>query len=90
MSRTCQRRGTPGSIQPPNSRNASLSAYRKDNDIAQHKKDISRHRHKWERASTPPGYWNIGFPSTQEASDINEKAKEMHRQKLAMVEQEAK
>ena len=61
-----------------------------NNDIAQHKKDISRHRHHWERSKTPPGYWNIGFPSTQEALDINEQAKEMHREKLAMVEHEAK
>jgi len=90
MSQPYQHRSTPGSMQPPGSRNTSFSAHRKVNDIAQHKKDISRHRHNWERASTPPGYWNIGFPSTQEASDINEKAKEMHRQKLAMVEQEAK
>jgi hypothetical protein len=80
-------------IQPSGLGDASLSSKstdRRDNDIAQHKKDISRHRHNWERASTPPGYWNIGFPSTQEASDINEQAKEMHRQKFFIVEQEAK
>jgi hypothetical protein len=80
-------------IQPSGFGDASFSSKstdRRDNDIAQHKKDISRHRHNWERASTPPGYWNIGFPSTQEASDINEQAKEMHRQKFLIVEQEAK
>jgi len=79
-------------MQPPNFEAASFasgSARQRDNEIMQHKKDISRHRHNWERASTPPGYWNIGFPSTQEALDINKKAKEMHRQKLVMVEQEA-
>lgn len=59
-------------------------------NIELHKKEISRHRHNWERATTPPGYWNIGFPSTQEATDINEKAKEMHQQKLEMVDREAK
>jgi hypothetical protein len=57
--------------------------------ITSHKQAISRHRHHWVRASTPPGYWNIGFPNTQEAADINEKAKEMHRQKKDHVEAEA-
>jgi DNA repair protein endonuclease SAE2/CtIP C-terminus len=89
--RLCQRRGVKGMVQLCSSDPLLASGpNRRDNDIAQHKRDISRHRHNWERANTPPGYWNIGFPSTQEAFDINEKAKEMHRQKLLMVEQEAK
>ncbi|KAJ6625867.1 DNA repair protein endonuclease SAE2/CtIP C-terminus-domain-containing protein [Mycena sp. CBHHK59/15] len=58
-------------------------------DITSHKQAISRHRHHWARASTPPGYWNIGFPSTQEAADINEKAKELHQQKKKNVQEEA-
>jgi len=28
-----------------------------------------------------PGYWNIGFPDTQEVGDINERAEVMHRKK---------
>jgi hypothetical protein len=40
------------------------------------------------RAQTPPGYWNIGFPDTQEAREINEKAEEMHRRKLKEVKRE--
>jgi hypothetical protein len=56
--------------------------------IAEHKQAISRHRHQWARASTPPGYWNIGFPNTQEAADINERAKEMHKAKRDSVESE--
>lgn len=54
--------------------------------IEDHKKSISRHRHQWARGNTPPGYWNIGFPSTQEAAEINEKAKEMHRKKQEEIE----
>jgi hypothetical protein len=80
-------------MQPRDSEDAPFASGvtdRRDNDIAQHKKDISRHRHHWERASTPPGYWNIGFPNTQETSDINEQARAMHQQKLAMVKQDAK
>ncbi|KAF7983154.1 hypothetical protein HWV62_24145 [Athelia sp. TMB] len=62
---------------------------RREEEIDHHKRKISRHRYNWERASTPPGYWDIGFPTTQEASVINEKAKEIHIQKMEMVEKEA-
>ncbi|KIY44632.1 hypothetical protein FISHEDRAFT_50942 [Fistulina hepatica ATCC 64428] len=55
----------------------------------QHKQAISRHRHHWARAETPPGYWDIGFPDTQETKMINEKAKEMHERKWANIEAEA-
>ncbi|KAH7889889.1 DNA repair protein endonuclease SAE2/CtIP C-terminus-domain-containing protein [Phlebopus sp. FC_14] len=58
--------------------------------IDQHKKQISRHRYHWDRAKTPPGYWDIGFPDTQEASEINRRAAEMHRRKLIEVEAEAR
>ncbi|GAC94007.1 hypothetical protein PHSY_001576 [Pseudozyma hubeiensis SY62] len=36
----------------------------------------SRHRSTFRRASTPDGYWNIGFPDTQEAEEINRAARE--------------
>lgn len=36
----------------------------------------SRHRTTFKRAVTPEGYWNIGFPTTQEAEEINQLAKE--------------
>ncbi|PFH49725.1 hypothetical protein AMATHDRAFT_4659 [Amanita thiersii Skay4041] len=55
-------------------------------EIEQHKKAISRHRHHWARGRTPPDYWNIGFPTTQEAVEINEKAEQMHRKKELEVE----
>ncbi|KAJ7102473.1 hypothetical protein B0H15DRAFT_814794 [Mycena belliarum] len=58
-------------------------------DITAHKQAISRHRHNWARASTPPSYWHIGFPTTQEAESINEKAARMHSQKRHDVEAEA-
>jgi hypothetical protein len=59
-------------------------------DIEHHRKEISRHRHHWYRAKTPPGYWDIGFPDTQETTDINRRAAEMYAQKLLEVESEAR
>lgn len=43
--------------------------------IQSHKNQISRHR---KRAPTPPDYWSIGFPSTQQVASINERAAVMH------------
>ncbi|KIJ17207.1 hypothetical protein PAXINDRAFT_73701 [Paxillus involutus ATCC 200175] len=59
-------------------------------EVEEHMKRISRHRHHWHRAKTPPGYWDIGFPDTQEASEINRRAAEMHKRKLVDVEVEAR
>ncbi|KAG8754386.1 hypothetical protein FRC12_011206 [Ceratobasidium sp. 428] len=58
-------------------------------DAAARKKAISRHRHNWAPASTPPGYWNIGFPDTQQVEDINRRAVELHQEKRNAIEQEA-
>ncbi|KAF8710498.1 DNA repair protein endonuclease SAE2/CtIP C-terminus, partial [Rhizoctonia solani] len=60
-----------------------------DVGLAAHKQAISRHRHKWVPASTPPDYWNIGFPDTQQVEEINRRAGELHNQKRTAVEQEA-
>ncbi|KAI0634359.1 DNA repair protein endonuclease SAE2/CtIP C-terminus-domain-containing protein [Trametes polyzona] len=57
--------------------------------IEEHKQAISRHRQHWPRAKTPPGYWNIGFPDTQEVEAMNAEAARMHAEKRAMVAQEA-
>ncbi|EMD37051.1 hypothetical protein CERSUDRAFT_114952 [Gelatoporia subvermispora B] len=57
--------------------------------ITEHRHQISRHRHQWARAKTPPGYWDIGFPDTQKAAELNRQAKEMHERKRMMIEQEA-
>ncbi|KAI6118741.1 DNA repair protein endonuclease SAE2/CtIP C-terminus-domain-containing protein [Pisolithus croceorrhizus] len=59
-------------------------------DIDQHKHRVSRHRHHWHRPKTPPAYWEIGFPDTQEASDINRRAAAMHEKKLVDIEVEAR
>ena len=60
----------------------------RQHDIESHKKAISRHRHAWARATTPPGYWDIGFPDTQAVVDINEKAKQMHKRKKAEIDKD--
>jgi len=61
----------------------------KEEEIAAHRQAISRHRHQWQRPTTPPAYWKIGFPDTQEVANINERAEEMHEQKQRMMEKEA-
>jgi DNA repair protein endonuclease SAE2/CtIP C-terminus len=61
----------------------------KEDEIAAHRQAISRHRHQWERPTTPPAYWKIGFPDTQEVADINERAEEMHEKKQRIMEREA-
>ncbi|KAK2624925.1 hypothetical protein QTJ16_005294 [Diplocarpon rosae] len=38
-----------------------------------------KHRHTYERRSTPPGFWNVDFPSTQEEAEDRRKAKENER-----------
>lgn len=91
----------PNRLQPPRWRSPSSSQAAHSNghhhnhesasaDAARHKQQISRHRHHWERAPTPPGYWDIGFPSTQEALGINERARQMHRDKMEAIEREAR
>ncbi|KAG9100298.1 hypothetical protein FRC06_004276 [Ceratobasidium sp. 370] len=58
-------------------------------DATTRKQAISRHRHNWAPASTPPDYWNIGFPNTQQVEDINRRADELHQEKRNAIEQEA-
>lgn len=43
-----------------------------------HRQQISRHRGYGPPAATPPGYWNVGFPSTQQKEDFNKLAREEH------------
>ncbi|KAF8876589.1 DNA repair protein endonuclease SAE2/CtIP C-terminus-domain-containing protein [Infundibulicybe gibba] len=79
--RPCRRHGAGSS--------APASARPKEDlpkQISSHKQAISRHRHDWARANTPPGYWGIGFPDTQEVDDINQKAMKMHEQKRDELE----
>ncbi|KAJ3980645.1 hypothetical protein F5890DRAFT_1419243 [Lentinula detonsa] len=58
-------------------------------EISAHKQNISRHRAVWAPGNEPPGYWEIGFPNTQRAEEINKDAREMQRRQREMVEQEA-
>ncbi|KAF7306441.1 SAE2 domain-containing protein [Mycena indigotica] len=59
-----------------------------ERDVNAHKQAISRHREEWVQGTTPPGYWDIAFPTTQEAENINERAKKMHQQKLDRVQKD--
>lgn len=61
-----------------------------DEELAHHVHEISRHRNRWEAPATPPGYWDINFPDTQEAAAINLRARDMHVQKMRRVEAEAR
>ncbi|KAF7340137.1 SAE2 domain-containing protein [Mycena venus] len=87
----------PSRLQPPLWRSPTKSSSGskpcrndgREDAIQSHKQAISRHRHNWAQGSTPPSYWSIGFPNTQEAQMINEKAAEMHQQKMRMVQREA-
>jgi len=63
--------------------------FREQAGVSAHRQAVSRHRAQWERAPTPPGYWDIGFPDTQAVEKINERAAELHRQKRARVAKEA-
>lgn len=74
---------------PSRSRSPGRSSRYRRNDIDTHKQHISRHRAAWARGTTPPGYWDIGFPNTQMTEEINEKAREIHERKMEMVEREA-
>ncbi|CAL3967761.1 unnamed protein product [Diplocarpon coronariae] len=38
-----------------------------------------KHRQTYERRSTPPGFWNVDFPSTQEEAEDRQKARESER-----------
>ena len=43
---------------------------------------FGKHRHAFERRSTPPGFWRTDMPTTQEEADDRVKADELIRQKV--------
>lgn len=43
---------------------------------------FGKHRHAFERRSTPPGFWRTDMPTTQEAEEDRRKAHEMERRKV--------
>jgi hypothetical protein len=42
-------------------------------------KEAGKHREAYERRRTPPGFWRVDFPSTQELKEDRERAKEQER-----------
>lgn len=48
------------------------------------------HRASFERAQSPPGFWNTDFPSTQEDADNREQARLRERDEVEKRHQEAK
>jgi hypothetical protein len=43
---------------------------------------FGKHRHAYERARTPPGFWRAGMPSTQELDEDKKEAFELERKKV--------
>ncbi|KAF8343960.1 DNA repair protein endonuclease SAE2/CtIP C-terminus-domain-containing protein [Cantharellus anzutake] len=62
----------------------------RDRTIKGHQQEVSRHRHNWAPPSTPPDYWTIGFPDTQQTKEINERARQMRAEKRKLIEEDAK
>ncbi|BEJ02442.1 hypothetical protein CcaverHIS631_0702370 [Cutaneotrichosporon cavernicola] len=58
-------------------------------DIEDHQNRVSRHREVWRRPPTPPDYWKIAFPTTQEVESVNRRADEMTAAREAEVRREA-
>ncbi|KAF2129107.1 SAE2-domain-containing protein [Dothidotthia symphoricarpi CBS 119687] len=42
-------------------------------------KDTGKHREAYERRRTPPGFWRVDFPTTQEQQEDRERAKEQEK-----------
>ncbi|KAF9520589.1 hypothetical protein BS47DRAFT_1370393 [Hydnum rufescens UP504] len=82
---------TPGQSQPQARRHLSASpvtpSKSRTKAIEDHRQHISRHRHKWIPPATPPDYWKIGFPDTQQTKDINQRAREIRAAKMKRVEE---
>lgn len=57
--------------------------------VREHLNKVSRHREDWVKPPTPPGYWKIGFPTTQEVEEQNRKADEMARERDEKIRKEA-
>lgn len=42
-------------------------------------KESGKHREAYERRRTPPGFWRVDFPTTQEQQEDRERAKEQEK-----------
>jgi hypothetical protein len=49
----------------------------KTRDYSNH---FGKHRHAYERQPSPPGFWRMDFPTTQESREDREKAKTFERE----------
>ncbi|KAK9894010.1 hypothetical protein P389DRAFT_191051 [Cystobasidium minutum MCA 4210] len=52
--------------------------------------DVSRHRQNHETAESPPGFWQMGFPSTQDVERINQEAEKIINEKQEKLRKEKK
>jgi hypothetical protein len=50
-----------------------------------HRQMISRHRDRGPPAATPPGFWDIDFPSTQKQEEVNQLVREEYQRKPAQM-----
>ncbi|KAL7418522.1 hypothetical protein Q5752_006980 [Cryptotrichosporon argae] len=57
--------------------------------LVDHRNRVSRHREVWQKPPTPPEFWQIGFPTTQDVQAINAEADEMNRKREAQIRHEA-
>ncbi|KAI0473229.1 SAE2-domain-containing protein [Xylariaceae sp. FL0804] len=73
---------------------ATMSKQEKENMwLAARMREIAnksgRHRHRYQRLSTPPGFWRTDFPSTQEVEEDREAAARMVREAVEERHREA-
>ncbi|KAK0523713.1 hypothetical protein OC834_005796 [Tilletia horrida] len=67
-------------------RRGSITVQLTDADRRQaHRQAISRHRNTAPVSLTPPGFWEIGFPSTQHVEELNEETEAMREARLARM-----
>ncbi|KAJ7068233.1 hypothetical protein C8F01DRAFT_599368 [Mycena amicta] len=79
----------PPRLHAPLWRSPSSPPHSRADHVCMHKNDISRHRAAWSPAKTPPGYWNIGFPDSEEVKRINTRAATMREEKEQFMSREA-
>ncbi|WVW86214.1 hypothetical protein I302_108256 [Kwoniella bestiolae CBS 10118] len=77
--------------QPPKWRDEHEEVVERDQGdyVREHQNMVSRHRETWIRPPTPPGYWKIGFPSSQDVREQNREADRMLREKEERIRREA-
>lgn len=85
-------RSPPADTSPKRKRPRQIERRRveKNDQIEAHKNEISRHRFCSDQATTPPNFWKIGFPDTQEIDDINQRADDMRVRKSQRMNKESK